>query len=272
MLTKQDIFRLVNQYIGVSGGYLGDFSYRTHNEFYLQHCDLDIDTYSMEGTTRERFIKIISESSPDIQAKIIRGVLEKYPVGFFSEEKRAEKTKLSEYFLNLANELENSIIESPVLKVTSDVVARAINDARQLIKENGATSGVDRVHTALHGYLKAICEENNILHPEDPTINQLYKAIRDNHPSLKSSNPHEQENVDKILRSLSGALDALNPLRNKSSLAHPNKNLLNEEEATFVINTAYTILHYLNSKFSKKENPEVLKIDGLLIKEEDLPF
>lgn len=34
-MTGQEIVRLVNKYIGVStDGYLGDFSYRTHKEFY----------------------------------------------------------------------------------------------------------------------------------------------------------------------------------------------------------------------------------------------
>jgi hypothetical protein len=28
------VVRVVNDYIGVSGGYLGDFTYRTHQEFY----------------------------------------------------------------------------------------------------------------------------------------------------------------------------------------------------------------------------------------------
>ena len=33
-LSRGEIIRLVNSYIGVSGGYLGDFSSRTHAEFY----------------------------------------------------------------------------------------------------------------------------------------------------------------------------------------------------------------------------------------------
>ena len=33
-LTDGEITRIVNRYIGVSGGYLGDFSYRTHVDFY----------------------------------------------------------------------------------------------------------------------------------------------------------------------------------------------------------------------------------------------
>ena len=62
-MTRMDIKKLVNRYIGVSGGYLGDFSYRTHADFYVEYCDLDIDPYKYEGTTRERFEKIL-ETSP----------------------------------------------------------------------------------------------------------------------------------------------------------------------------------------------------------------
>ena len=30
--------KIVNRYIGVTGGYLGDFSYRTDADFYPEHC------------------------------------------------------------------------------------------------------------------------------------------------------------------------------------------------------------------------------------------
>ena len=69
----------MNSYIGVEGGYLGDFSYRRHQEFYSL-LDLDIDTNEYTGTTRERFIAILKESSPAEQALIIRGILDQYPV------------------------------------------------------------------------------------------------------------------------------------------------------------------------------------------------
>lgn len=55
-LTDREIARIVNRYIGVSGGYLGDFSYRTHADFYREYCDMDINPYAYEGTIRERFI------------------------------------------------------------------------------------------------------------------------------------------------------------------------------------------------------------------------
>jgi hypothetical protein len=79
-LTKAEINRLVNHYIGVNGGYLGNFTYRTHHDFYLD-LDLDIDPYNYDGTTRQRFMKILTESPPDVQARILEGILARFPVG-----------------------------------------------------------------------------------------------------------------------------------------------------------------------------------------------
>jgi hypothetical protein len=53
----------VVSYIGVHGGYLGDFSYASHADFYPSYCGLDINPNEYDGTTRERFIKILSESN-----------------------------------------------------------------------------------------------------------------------------------------------------------------------------------------------------------------
>lgn len=71
-LSRQEVIKVVNRYIGVSGGYLGDFTYSSHADFYPEYCDLDIDPYAYPGTTRERFIEILSTQSPHDQAKILR--------------------------------------------------------------------------------------------------------------------------------------------------------------------------------------------------------
>jgi hypothetical protein len=43
-------------------------------------------------------------------------------------------------------------------------------------------------------------------------------------------------------------VDALNPLRNKASLAHPTEELLADAEAMLVINAVRTLVHYLEKK------------------------
>ena len=72
-LTKQQVMQVVSRYIGVDSGYLGDFSYRTHTEFYPKFCDIeDIFPDELSGTTRERFIEILSSQTADRQARILR--------------------------------------------------------------------------------------------------------------------------------------------------------------------------------------------------------
>ena len=50
-LTDPEIYSVVNDYIVVDGGYLSDFLYRSHQEFYPYFCGLEIDPLKLPGTT-----------------------------------------------------------------------------------------------------------------------------------------------------------------------------------------------------------------------------
>src|SRR6266513_1121338 len=152
-LKPSEIQKVVNKYIGVSGGYLGDFSYRSHHEFYVD-LDLDIDPSKYQGTTRERFITILHRSTPEVQARILQGVLERYPQGSVPMRTQERVDEIKRWISRLRA---GPHVDQPTLRITSDVVERALNDAQELLRANGATSGVDRIHTALHGYLRQVC-------------------------------------------------------------------------------------------------------------------
>ena len=77
----------------------------------------------------------------------------------------------------------------------------------------------------------------------------LFGLIRIRHPAFDDLGPREKE-ITQILRSMSGIMDLMNPIRNESSVAHPTKELLDSPEAAPFINTARTILHYLDMKLS----------------------
>jgi hypothetical protein len=249
-LTNQEITRVVNQYIGVSSGYLGDFSYRTHADFYPEYCDLDIDPNQIEGTTRERFISILKSRSPTDQAKILRGVLQRFPVeATYKPETRTPS--LRDEILHMIQRLEwNTAIPIPVLQNTSETVKRAITDAELLLSQNGAVSGIDRLHTALHGYLRAICSDAGISFAPDDPIARLLKLIRKQHPAFQNLGSRGQD-IERVYQSFGAVLDAVNSIRNNASLAHANENLLEVDEAYLVINAVNTILHYLEAKLRK---------------------
>lgn len=246
-LSKPEVFKVVNDYIGVTrDGYLVGFSYRTHEEFYPYHCDLDIDVARYRpATTREAFIRILEDASGEDQAKILKGVLSKHPPD--SDKKRE---KLAPEVHAMIARLEGApAVSSPRPKITMPTVERAIRDAETLIQKSGATSGVDRVHTALHGYLIAACDAVHIPYPKDPDLTQLFQLLRQQHPKLQNLGPRAQD-IIQVFRSIGAILSALNPVRNRASVAHPNPSLLEPAEAMLVVNAARTILHYVDSKLS----------------------
>jgi hypothetical protein len=138
-------------------------------------------------------------------------------------------------------------IEEPQLQITNRVVEEALADARQLIAARGSTSGVDRAHTAFHGYLRALCNKAGIETPEDADITKLYRVLRDRHPKIVESGARSID-ITQALRALSSIVAVLNPLRNRASLAHPNLDLLEQPEADLVLNCIHTLLRYLDLK------------------------
>lgn len=243
-LSEQDVMKVVNRYIGVDGGYLADFSYRTHTDFYPEYCDIyDIFPDELEGTTRKRFIAILSDQDPHRQAKILRGVLERFPAD--TEVRRQFKTTIEQWIRTLDGD---PIIASPKLVESMNVVVRqALIDAENLIRTSGPASAVDRVHTALHGHMKTLCRESNIELPEHVTLQAAVKRLREQHPRLLPSGERANE-VSRVLYSMAATLDALTTLRNNASPAHPNDALLGDHEALLAINAARTIFAYLDSK------------------------
>lgn len=252
-ITSGEIYRLVNQYIGVDGGYLADFSYRTHSEFYAI-LDLDVDPYQYEGTTRERFIQILTESTSQVQARIVRGILDRFP----AESSELRTQDRFDQFSQIASRLEITLgVSSPSPKISSEVVDRAIKDAEALIQSSGASSGVDRIHTALHGYLRAVCDESNLSYTSNATMNQMYRVIREQHPAFEDVGPRSDD-IQALLRTFINILDVLNPIRNRASVAHPNSELLGQPEAMLVINVARTLLLYFDARLT---NSSPLAID-----------
>lgn len=145
----------------------------------------------------------------------------------------------------LINE-EDISVESPREDTyTSETVRQALKDSDLLLAQHGPQSAIDRVHTALHGYLKIITGIDN------ESITYLFKKLRENHPAFVSGK--EDEHSKRIMGSLSSCIDAINSLRNNSSLAHPNKELLEEPEAQLMINCSKTIFSYISEKIQTEE-------------------
>lgn len=243
-LTPGELKRLTVLFIGVDGGYLGDFTRGELDSFFL-HLGVEADVYELEGTTRERFIHVVLNAAPAEQARILRGVVDRFSVG---EGPAARTAELMEEILRWAERCDGHMVDSVMPADASDTVARALIDAESLITNTGETSGVDRLHTALHGYLLKAAESAGIsLASDDPTVAVIWKQLRAEHPRLQNSGARAQD-IDTIQRGLASIFNALSPIRNQATLAHPNDRLLDVPEARLVINTVRTLLGYLEDR------------------------
>jgi len=249
-LTRKEIARLVHNWIGVDGGYLGRFSYGSHDRFWLETCDIAVSTGAFEGTTRSCFEETLFTASPQHQAAALRAILDDYPAPDEPDPSQprfrspALRREIDAWITRLETGASTVAID---LQSASDVVRRALEDADTLMRTSGPQSAVDRVHTAMHGYLHSLCAEAGIVLANRPTMNQLLKALRAEHPGLADLGARP-EDVTRVLGALASILDALNPIRNNASVAHPNETLVDPAEALLVINTVRTLLTYFEQK------------------------
>lgn len=253
-MTPKEIDWLVQDYIGTSSdGYLLHFSYSKHEEFYYRYCDLEVDVPAYRaraGSTRKTFILILKEAAPRDQAKIIKGIFDMLPPPETpNDDVSARRKKAHELLIGVVARLEgDGEVEVPKI-ITGETVFQALRDAEVLLKNSGPASAVDRAHTALHAYLKKICADRGVPVPTDPSMTALFKVVREQFREFQAVAAHDQE-AKRVFGSIATALDSLNMIRNRHTLAHPNELLLAGPEAMLYINLSRSVLGYLDSKLS----------------------
>jgi hypothetical protein len=248
-MSRLEINKLMERYIGSSGGYLGSFnSHPTLLSFYID-CGLDVIPTDYPGTNKDRFQAILENAQPADQAKIIRGILKRHP----SEKSGLRTQTLHDEFLLLAQRLEAGAgVASPSPVFTSEFVKRTLSEVEHAVTTQRATSGVDRIHSALHGYLRLVCDRAGIAYVEKDRIEDLFKKLRAAHAAFQDLGPRPQD-MATIAGSFCAILNVIDPIRNRASFAHPTPGLLDVPEAMLVINAARTILHYVDAKLAAAE-------------------
>ncbi len=138
----------------------------------------------------------------------------------------------------------HEVIDFTGISVT-DVIAKALEDAEGFMRDGKYDSAFDRVHTAFHGYLRKKLDNLGETYEESDTLNQLYNKL---HVYVSSNIAVDQSGLIKTtLRSASGVISAINDLRNRHSLAHPNGSLITVREANLCIKLVKELSDYIES-------------------------
>jgi hypothetical protein len=201
------------------------------DDFHVLHASVDIDEYARLG----KFISATALNTPGRQIALT--LKELFPERYV----RFVAVELNTNFLPDA-------VESPKLSITSDTVERALEDAGHLIASGqGATSAIDRVHTALHGYINALCRDSGIAIEFNEKMTSVFKKLREQHPKLTYNGPRSNE-IDLVFKATATIVDSINTLRNNASIAHPNETVIPQAEAMFLINLMRSLLHFIEMR------------------------
>lgn len=141
------------------------------------------------------------------------------------------------------------VVDSPRPQMTTHTVEMALQDAEQLLYSRGAPSAIDRVHTALHGYLLVVCRDRGVNVKERESLAGLFKALRKDSNEFTGPRGKAEKEAQRLVGSLTTIIDSLNTIRNTMSAAHPNEEMLEEAEAVLAVNCGRTLLHYVDAKF-----------------------
>jgi hypothetical protein len=223
-LSLSEIYRLVNDYIGVSGGYLGDFSYKTHAEFYPQYCDLDIDPRQFVGTTRERFIDILKQAGPRDQAKILRGVFWKYPVANFPDTETARKQEIYSELQQVIRRLESlsgspsdAVVASAIEEYDAEYVSRIWTQAIARRVDN-PEAAITSARTLLESICKHILDDLGKTYEDDLDLPKLYRLTAEQLNLAPSQ--HTEQVFRQILGGCQAVVEGLGSVRNRLSDSH----------------------------------------------------
>ncbi|HGE8320561.1 abortive infection family protein [Serratia marcescens] len=136
-----------------------------------------------------------------------------------------------------------TVTDSPVHNVNENIY-NVLKEADTLIQEHGPENAYDRMHTALHATLEAICKNHHIPYTANSHIQGLLTQINTHLKHGQTSDRNEK--VFEMLKSCIAILDKVNYLRNHYSNAHPTEVLLNKTDAKFAINLVRSIMSYVD--------------------------
>ena len=112
------------------------------------------------------------------------------------------------------------------------------------IREERYDSAVDSVHTACHGYLRAVLSEHGVSYSADDGLSVLFAKPHGYYGgAIQPADVGER--IKRILRSAGGIITAVNELRNNNTIAHPNGQLIQRREAKLVIWLGNAVVDYI---------------------------
>lgn len=238
--------RKLERTLGMGQGYVLGFSDRTFRDFFLDCVGIDIydekyDHYS--GSKANRMRAFWDKESNYLVGKILGTLFEGWEE--FREIRSPEEPPEDCWRILRRLQAGSSVPEigaiSPNLEGdTFEVLARSVRDS---IDRNEPELGLDRLHTFLVKFFRALCEKRGMDTGWDKPLHSIVGAYV---KMLQAEGLIQSDVTERILKSTISVMEEFNRVRNDQSLAHDNE-LLNYDESMLIFGHVTNIVRFIKS-------------------------
>ncbi|PTQ77417.1 abortive infection Abi-like protein [Nitrosomonas oligotropha] len=251
--------------LGMSSGYVLQFSNRTFEDFFAEICGVEIydEKYNFNSGSKANRMRAFWEiESNYLVSRILIALREEW-----SEYAGYSALPPPEDFNKIIQRLSSSIPvpEINAIRPNSDdkdfeSLAKAV---RESIERNEPEAGLDRLHTFLIKYFRTLCEKHKLDTSRDKPLHSL---VGEYMKVIKTKGLIESEITERILKSTISIMEAFNTIRNEHSFAHVNK-VLNYNESLLIFSHVTSSVRFIETiESAKVENTPLPVFD------DEIPF
>lgn len=259
--------RKLERALGMSSGYVLNFSNRTFSEFFLDSVGINIydDKYNYgSGSKANRMRAFWDKESNYLVGKVLELIFEEWDE--FKD--NYSPPEAPEDCLKIVKRLKESApvkdIENIVVNFDDSSFEALARSVRECIDKNEPETGLDRLHTYLVKYFRALCTKRGIEADREKPLHSIFgEYIK----AIKNEGLIESDMTERILKSSISVMEAFNRVRNDKSLAHDNL-LLNYDESLLIFSHVTSSIRFINTIEGKVETSEEPEAD----ESDELPF
>lgn len=238
--------RKLEKLLGMSSGYVLNFSDRTFGEFFDEYrLGIDAERYKARGTSKANRVRTHWELDANhVVGRVIGGLIdyaaEENCFGDSTPLLIDDCRKIVQRLLN-----DQPVAELDALAATGDerdfeVVAQHVREA---IDKNQPEGALDRLHTFVIKFVRVSCEPHGIEVNRDKPLHSVFgEYVR----ALRDGGHLESAMTERILKSSISVLESFNDVRNNKSLAHDNP-ILNYEESLLIFNHVAASIRFIKA-------------------------
>lgn len=240
---------LVDQALGMTSGYVLNFSDRTFDDFIKRKFGIDAraPAYTVDGESKAKRLRALLRSLvPGAQAEVLRALWE-HRQHYTSNGMHSDlEHHIQEKFLTMVAQLESSEqpIDLEVIEAFTDepTLAELIEAIQRDIQANKPNAALDRLHTySMKKFADLLARDGMTVGHGDALHARAGRYIN----SLRQAG-QISEFSEKIAKSALQISEQFNQVRNNRSLAHDNS-ILGVAEGRYVFETVLSLLRFIKS-------------------------